>query len=127
MRRDRTYFQTIIFSAGTYLAFPIGTLTCAPVVFSGVGIRRTTLLAFSFPSKLARRCIVYSTLDLVGSVTCVCSLKGKLMLDVDRYLSVNTDPKINHVNSAYLMSSNSPSGGIKLIDRSESNLPRRTH
>jgi hypothetical protein len=27
----------------------------------------------------------------------------------------------------YLMSSNSPSGGMKLIDRSESNLPNRTH
>ena len=85
-----TYFHTIMFSAGTYLALPIGTFTCAPVVLRGVGILRTTLFAFNFPSKFARRCIVYSTRDLVGSVTCVCSLNGRLMLDVDRYLLIST-------------------------------------
>jgi hypothetical protein len=121
-----TYFHTIIFSAGTYLAFPIGTFTCAPVVLRGVGILRTTLFAFSFPSKFARRCIVYSTRDLVGSVTCVCSLNGKLILDVDRYLLVSTSNNIQ-MDDPHLMSSNSPSGGMKLIDRSESNLPNRTH
>lgn len=90
VKGSETYFHTIIFSAGTYLAFPMGTLTCAPVVLRGVGILRTTLLAFSFPSKFARKCIVYSTRDFVGSVTCVCSLKGRLMLDVDRYLPIST-------------------------------------
>jgi hypothetical protein len=115
-----------MFSAGTYLAFPIGTFTCAPVVLRGVGIRSTTLLAFSLPSKFARRCIVYSTRDLVGSVTCVCSLNGRLILDVDRYLPISTSHKCE-MDDPHLMSSNSPSGGMKLIDRSESNLPNRTH
>ena len=94
-RNGWTYFQTIIFSAGTYLAFPMGTFTCAPVVFSGVGIRKTTLLALSLPSKLALRCIVYSTRDLDGSVTCVWSLNGKLILDVDRYLASALSAKRN--------------------------------
>jgi hypothetical protein len=99
------------FSAGLYFAFPTPTFASAFVVFNGVGILSTTLLAFNFGSKLARRWIVYSTRDFVGSVTCVCSRKGRLMFDVERYR----------------MSSNSPSGGMKLIDLSESNLPRRTH
>jgi hypothetical protein len=115
-----------MFSAGTYLAFPIGTFTCAPVVLRGVGIRRTTLFALSLPSKFARRCIVYSTRDLVGSVTCVCSLNGRLILDVDRYLPISMTLRIE-MDHAHLMSSNSPSGGMKLIERSESNLPNRTH
>jgi len=115
-----------MFSAGTYLALPIGTFTCAPVVLRGVGILRTTLFAFNFPSKFALRCIVYSTRDLVGSVTCVCSLNGRLMLDVDRYLLISTSAKAQ-MDGPHLMSSNSPSGGMKLIDRSESNLPNRTH
>jgi hypothetical protein len=69
---------------------------------------------------------VYSTRDLVGSVTCVCSLNGRLILDVDRYLPISTSHKCE-MDDPHLMSSNSPSGGMKLIDRSESNLPNRTH
>lgn len=110
-RKISTHFQMMKFSAGLYFAFPTPTFASAFVVFNGVGILSTTLLAFNFGSKLARRWIVYSTRDFVGSVTCVCNRKGRLMFDVERYR----------------MSSNSPSGGMKLIDRSESNLPRRTH
>lgn len=76
----------MMFSAGTYLAFPICTLQLTDVVFSGVGIRSTTSFALSFGSKLAFRCIAYSTRDLEGSTTCVCSLNGRLMLVVERYL-----------------------------------------
>jgi len=74
------------FSPGTYFAFPTPTLVLTLVVLRGVGILRTTLLAFSFGSNAARKWIVYSTRDLVGSVTCVCRRKGRLMLDVERYL-----------------------------------------
>lgn len=82
-----TYFHRITFSAGRYFALPMPTLTSAFVVLSGVGMRRTTLFAFSLPSKAARKWIVYSTRDFVGSVTCVCKRKGRLMLLVHRYLS----------------------------------------
>lgn len=77
-----------MFSAGTYFALPIWTLQLTDVVFSGVGIRKTTSFAFSFGSKFAFRCIEYSTRDFVGSTTCVCSLNGKLMLVVERYLNI---------------------------------------
>lgn len=80
------HFQMITFSAGTYFAFPTPTFVATFVVFNGVGIRSTTLLALSFGSKAARRWIVYSTRDFVGSVTCVCRRKGRLMLVVERYL-----------------------------------------
>lgn len=57
------------FSPGTYFALPIPTLLLTPVVFSGVGILNTTLLAFNLESKAARRWMVYSTRDLEGSTT----------------------------------------------------------
>lgn len=53
-----TYFQIITFSAGTYLALPILTLQSTLVVFSGVGIFITTLLALSFGGKFALTCTV---------------------------------------------------------------------
>ena len=81
-----THFQMMKFSPGTYFAFPEPTLLWTLVVFKGVGILRITLFALSLGSKLARRWIVYSTRDLVGSVTCVWSRKGRFMLDVERYL-----------------------------------------
>ena len=49
----KTYFHTIIFSAGTYLAFPMLTLQSTFVVLSGVGILITTLFALSFGGKFA--------------------------------------------------------------------------
>jgi len=107
----RGIFHKMWFSPGTYFALPTPTLHSTLVVLRGVGIFKTTLFAFSFASNVARNWIVYSTRDFVGSTTCAWRRKGRLMLDVERYR----------------MSSNSPSGGIKLMDRSESNLPNLTH
>ena len=70
--------------------------------------------------------MTYSTRDLVGSVTCVWRRKGRAMLEVERYLGVSHD-SADDKEKTHFMSSNSPSGGMKLIDRSESNLPSRTH
>jgi hypothetical protein len=119
----------IIFSPGTYFAFPIPTLVLTLVVFSGVGILRMTLLALSFESNAALRCIVYSTRDFVGSVTCVCSLNGRLILDVDRYLmqAFSSDCSRSVQVDTHFISSNSPSGGMNEIERSVSNLPNLTH
>lgn len=50
-----THFQTIKLSDGTYFAFPTPTLASAFVVFNGVGILTTMLLALSLASKLAFR------------------------------------------------------------------------
>ena len=124
-----THFHTIMFSAGTYFAFPTPTLLFTLVVFNGVGILNTTLLAFSLGSNDARRWMVYSTRDLVGSVTWVCSRNGRLIFVVDRYLlDVRTqDLTSEGMELTHFMSSNSPSGGINEIDRSVSNLPNRTH
>lgn len=124
------------FSAGTYFAFPIWTLHDTFVVFNGVGILNITLLALSFGSKFALRWTVYSTLDLVGSTTWVWSLKGRLMFVVERYLETIEKIRVSQFEpmlftrqnvGTYFINSNSPSGGMKLIDRSESNLPNRTH
>ena len=94
-----------------YLALPTWTLQSTLVVLSGVGMRRTMLLALSLGEKLALSCIVYSTLLLPTSSTIGWTLNGKLTFDVERYR----------------ISSNSPSGGMKLIVRSESNFPSLTH
>lgn len=40
-----------MFSAGTYLALPLATLQSTLIVLSGVGIRRTTLVADSLLLK----------------------------------------------------------------------------
>lgn len=66
-----THFQMITFSAGTYFALPTPTLLETFVVFSGVGILKTTLFAFNLGSNAARRWMVYSTRFFVGSVTWV--------------------------------------------------------
>ena len=59
----------IEFSAGTYLAFPADTVQVTPAVLSGVGIFKTTLLAFNLDEKLAFTKILYSILDFPISVT----------------------------------------------------------
>lgn len=84
---NTTYFQTIEFSAGTYLALPAETEQVTPAVLSGVGIVRTTLLAFNLDEKLALIIILYSILDLPISVTTGWTLKGRLMLSDVRYLT----------------------------------------
>lgn len=88
LRWKTTHFQTTTFSAGAYFALPTATLHSTRVVLSGVGIRRTMPLALSLPSKLVRREIVYSTLDLPTSLTIVCNLNGRFMFVVERYLVI---------------------------------------
>lgn len=86
-RADETYFQTMTFSPGRYLALPMPTLQSTLTAFSGVGILITTLFALSLGGKLALTWMVYSTSDLESSVTSGWMRKGRLMLDVERYLS----------------------------------------
>lgn len=75
-----TYFQTIEFSAGTYLALPAETVHVTPAVLSGVGMFSTTLFPFSLDEKLAFTKILYSILDFPISVTTGWTLNGRLML-----------------------------------------------
>jgi hypothetical protein len=56
--QEDTDFQTTTFSAGTYLAFPFAALHSTVVVFNGVGIRITTLVAESLLLKFAFTVIV---------------------------------------------------------------------
>lgn len=74
------------FSAGTYLAFPFCTLQSTLVVFKGVGMRRTTLVADSFGLKFVRMLTIYETCVVPISVTVGRTFKGRLMFEVDRYL-----------------------------------------
>jgi hypothetical protein len=74
------------FSAGSYFAFPLGTLHSTVVVFRGVGIRRETSVALSFESKTALTVIVYETLAVPFSTTVGRTLMGKFMDEVERYL-----------------------------------------
>lgn len=81
-----THFHTTTFSAGTYLAFPVGTLQSTDVVFKGVGMRSTTLVADSLLLKLALTAIMYDTWVVPISVTVGITRSGNLTFEVDRYL-----------------------------------------
>ena len=83
-----TYFQTIEFSAGTYLALPDEAVHVTPAVLSGVGMLRTTLLAYNLDEKLALTRILYSILDFPISITTGWTLNGRLILSDVRYLHV---------------------------------------
>ena len=98
-------------SAGTYFAFPIGTLQSTFVVFKGVGIRTTTFVAESLLLKFVFTVTTYETAVVPISFTVGITRRGSLTFDVERYR----------------ISSNSPSGGTKLIVRVESNSSSRTH
>jgi hypothetical protein len=104
------YFQTIALSAGTYFALPVDDTMLVLAVLSGVGIRTTTSVAASLEEKLALTRIWYSILLFPTSLTTGWMRNGRLMFSVVRYC----------------ISSNSPSGGMKLIVRSVLNLPSLT-
>ena len=82
------YFQTITFSAGTYLAFPVATLQSTVVVLSGVGIRRTIFVAESLLLKFVFTVTVYCTCVVPTSVTEGMMRNGSLTFEVERYLNV---------------------------------------
>jgi hypothetical protein len=81
-----TYFHTTTFSAGTYLALPFATLQSTLVVFNGVGIRKTTLVADNLFPKLAFTAMLYDTCVVPISFTVGITRKGNLTFDVERYL-----------------------------------------
>jgi hypothetical protein len=91
--KEDTDFQTTTFSAGTYLAFPFATLHSTVVVFNGVGIRITTLVAESLLLKFAFTVTVYETWVVPISVTVGMIRRGSLTLDVERYLGINENNK----------------------------------
>lgn len=74
------------FSAGSYLALPLGTLQSTVVAFKGVGIRNETSVALSFVSNTAFTVIAYETLDVPFSTTVGKTLIGRLTDVVERYL-----------------------------------------
>lgn len=73
-----------MFSAGTYLALPLGTLNSTLVVFSGVGILTTRLEAESFVSKLVLIATIYETPVVPTSLTVASTLIGSFTFDVER-------------------------------------------
>lgn len=75
-----------MFSAGTYLALPLGTLQSTLVVLSGVGIRITTLVAESLLLKSAFTLTIYDTCVVPISLTVGITRSGNLTFLVDRYL-----------------------------------------
>lgn len=82
------YFQLIVFSAGTYFAFPVAALQSTSTVFSGVGIFKTTFVAASFMLKLAFTVTEYVTWDVPISVMTGIIFRGNLTFEVDRYLCI---------------------------------------
>ena len=60
-RPQWTYFQMITFSAGEYFALPDAVLHVAMVVFNGVGIRSTILVALSLGLKPVFTVMLYWT------------------------------------------------------------------
>ena len=81
-----THFHTTTFSAGTYLAFPVEALHSTDVVFKGVGMRSTTLVADNLLLKFALTATIYVTCVVPISVTVGITRSGNLTFDVDRYL-----------------------------------------
>ena len=73
-----------MFSAGTYLALPLGTLHSTLVVFSGVGIFTTRPEADSFASKLVLIATTYETPVVPISFTVANTLTGSFTFDVER-------------------------------------------
>jgi hypothetical protein len=98
-------------SPGSYLARPRPQVIRALAVVGGMGILTTTPVAFL--SMLKSALILRFTKSLVfpSSVIVGIRRKGCAAAFVTRYR----------------MSSNSPSGGMKVIVRSVSNFPSRTH
>jgi hypothetical protein len=82
----KTYFQTTTFSPGTYFALPLATWQSTAVVFSGVGMRRTTFVADSLLLKLALTVTAYETCVVPISVTVGITRRGSLTFEVERYL-----------------------------------------
>ena len=80
----KTHFQTTTFSAGTYFALPLGTLQSTLVVFNGVGIRITTLVADNLVLKVVLTVMSYETCDVPISFTVGMTLSGSLTFDVER-------------------------------------------
>ena len=130
-REQDTHFHTTTFSAGTYLALPFATLQSTVVVFNGVGILSTTLVADSLFPKFALTVTAYETCVVPISFTVGMTRNGSLILDVHRYLPGRMIILVKVLRdtskTVHLISSNSPSGGIKLIVRVESNSVSRTH
>lgn len=131
----RGIFQIMQFSEGAYLALPPDpTFTSTLAEFSGVGIRKMTLLAYNLGEKFALTLIMYSTRVFPISFTTGCTLNGKLTFSVERYLIIEQSIMLPFVvvfpsrsQFTHLISSNSPSGGIKLMVLSVSNFPSLTH
>ena len=80
----RPHFQITTFSAGTYLALPLGTLHSTLVVLSGVGTFTTRLEAESLASKLVLMVMVYETPVVPISFTVANTLMGSFTLEVER-------------------------------------------
>lgn len=90
-----TYFHTTTFSAGTYFAFPLATLQSTEVVFKGVGIRKTMLVADSLLLKFALMVIIYVTCVVPISVTVAITRSGSFTFDVERYLTTYEQESIH--------------------------------
>lgn len=78
------YFHTTTFSSGTYFAFPVWTLQSTLVVFRGVGMRRTTLVADSLFPKFVFRTMRYVTCVVPTSLTVGITRRGSFTFEVDR-------------------------------------------
>mmetsp|Transcript_19767 Transcript_19767/g.36789 ORF Transcript_19767/g.36789 Transcript_19767/m.36789 type:complete len:268 (-) Transcript_19767:563-1366(-) len=102
--------KTMEDSSGTYLALPIVHLILHLAVLLGTGIFKVTEEAKSFSEKVAVHFTLIDTLVWPSSWIAAMMRKGRLMLSV----------------TLYFMSSNSPSGGMKVIVRSASKRPRET-
>mmetsp|Transcript_68393 Transcript_68393/g.190079 ORF Transcript_68393/g.190079 Transcript_68393/m.190079 type:complete len:221 (+) Transcript_68393:281-943(+) len=106
----RLILHTIAFWSGSNFARPAPTLMFVRAVLGGTGTLTTTSVADLSASNWAVTFTLNVTLDFPSSCIAGISRNGNFMLSETRYR----------------ISSNSPSGGMNVIVRSESNFPRRT-
>ena len=82
---NNAYFQTMMFSAGTYFALPFRALQSTVIVLRGVGIWRMTLIALSLGLKLALTVTIYDT-SLIPFPVMVGNVHRGRLIFVDWYL-----------------------------------------
>lgn len=121
-------FHTIALSAALYFAFPFMQSSCTAAVFFGVGTLTSIFWPKSVARKLDLRTIFTSSFCREISRTKGTARNGKEM----SYKQLKNNPFPDELFKQtfvvrYFIRSNSPSGGIKLIARSDSNFDKRTH
>ena len=128
-----THFQTIAFSEALYLALPFMQMSWTPEVLSGVGMRTSIFCASRDCLKLVLmttygKCILIHVPHRTFKMTQLCcTLTSSLVRPTSLTSGMTRKGKAISFVVRYRISSYSPSGGMKEMACSVSNLDNFTH